>query len=83
MGAPENRIAVPWEPVLTPRGLDLYAPVLGPVVAAPPAILRHPLPRGQPPARLARILATARRHSARIVTADPAFEGLPEATLIR
>jgi predicted nucleic acid-binding protein len=29
------------------------------------------------------ILATARRHRARIVTADADFEGLPEATVIR
>lgn len=29
------------------------------------------------------ILATARRHGARIVTSDTDFEGLPEATVIR
>jgi predicted nucleic acid-binding protein len=29
------------------------------------------------------ILATARRHGARIVTADTDFEGLPDATVIR
>jgi predicted nucleic acid-binding protein len=29
------------------------------------------------------ILATARRHGARIVTSDTDFEGLPDATVIR
>jgi len=29
------------------------------------------------------ILATARRHRARIVTGDADFEGLPDATVIR
>jgi hypothetical protein len=35
VGAPEIRIAVPLELVLTPRGKDLI-PVLGPVVTARP-----------------------------------------------
>jgi len=35
VGAPETRITVPLELVLTPRGKDLI-PVLGPVVTAPP-----------------------------------------------